>query len=680
MFIVPVGIDNTKLNRVPWVTISVIAICVLVWLFGSMRAEKNMVRATRKVMSYAFNHPYLDIPEEFTNFLTRHKMISMFHLAEQLRAEMTDDEEDFYPPTQEQFQREQEQFQAMAEELLIKYRRSFYEKWGLIPAEFHVHSLFTAMFVHAGFMHLFGNMIFLFFTAPFLEDRWGRPFFTAFFLAAGILGGILFMITAPAFHMPMVGASGAIAGVLGAFLIKFTRRKFNFLIFGILYFRAFHFEFSLPAWVVVSLFILGDVLMLALAGSHSPVAHWAHIGGFTTGIGTALILKLTRLEPRLNPGGFDPDYPEFNLDEGVEYLEVRGEHEKALTMLGKAERNEPEIQNKYWEIALKHRDLSHMKKAAIPLFTHALKDSQRQQALYYWLVFMENKSILPIRHSQCLQFLDLLLSGEDSEEAFDALKLYLNQRKHLSSIQIMELGQIAFRIHRGAMDLILESARHCSEISPTQILKLQNMKENAAAPPRTASNPPEILEISSGNVGRLELDGIPREHEMNGPVTSEVDTKDACPLSPEPIEPERREIKPPDVFFCIPTELSSTHLEIMLPSKKRITMKLNTFKVLALAGIKHPDQTNSLILGMLFNAPHKFPVPHRLLIVRSQDFNPSSLFPETHNPMQGFLRLARIIYSGGAPKLWPEDRILEGKGIKFVSSEKDFALNIVNSL
>lgn len=680
MFIVPVGIDNTKLNRVPWVTISVIVLCVLVWLLGSLRAEKNMMRATREVMSYAFNHPYLDIPEEFTEFLTRHKMISMFHLAEQLRAGMTDDEEDSFPPSHEQFQVEQEQFQTMAEELLFKYGVTFYEKWGLIPAEFHVHTLFTAIFVHAGFMHLFGNMIFLFFTAPFLEDRWGRPFFTIFFLAAGLLGGILFMITAPSTHVPMVGASGAISGVLGAFLIKFTKRKFNFLIFGILYFRAFHFEFSLPAWVVVSLFILGDILMIALTGAHSPIAHWAHIGGFTTGIGTALFLRLTRLEPKLNPGGFDPDYPEFNLDEGVEYLEVRGEHEKALTMLGEAELNEPELQNKYWEMALKFRDLSHMKKAAHPLFTQALKNRQRQQALYFWLVFMENKSMLPIRHSQFLQFLDLLLTEEDSEEAFDALKLYLDKREHFSSVQIMDLGQIAFRIHRGAVELIVNTARKISEVSPTQLLKLQNMKENATTPPRTSSNPPEVLEVSSGNVGCLELDGIPREREKNESVLSEVDTEYTCPLSPEPIDPEQNEIRPPEVFFCVPTELSSTHLEIMLPSKKRITMKLNTFKVLGLAGLKHPDQTKSLILGLLFDAPPNAPVPHRLLIVRSRNFNPSSLFPGNQNPMQGFLRLVREIYSGGTPKLWPENRILEGKGIKFVSSEKDFTLNIVKFL
>jgi membrane associated rhomboid family serine protease len=153
---------------------------------------------------------------------------------------------------------------------------TFQDVWprGLLPPPF---TIFTAMFLHGGFAHLGSNLLFLWIFGNNVEDAMGRLRFAAFYLISGVaaaLAQVLASAASGALDAPMVGASGAIAGVLAAYLRLFPGARILTL--------AFVFVVWLPAWVVLGLWILSQVLAV-LGGGAPGVALFAHIGGFLTG-------------------------------------------------------------------------------------------------------------------------------------------------------------------------------------------------------------------------------------------------------------------------------------------------------------------------------------------------------------------------------------------------------------
>ncbi len=142
----------------------------------------------------------------------------------------------------------------------------------------------TAMFMHAGWMHLISNMLYLWIFGDNIEDRLGHVGYLLFYLAAGIFASGLHIFFNPTSNVPSLGASGAIAGVLGAYLIFYPQSKvYTFIPFG--YFMRLR---PLPAIVVLGLWfvmqIFSGVGSMMAQGQGGGVAYWAHIGGFVFGL------------------------------------------------------------------------------------------------------------------------------------------------------------------------------------------------------------------------------------------------------------------------------------------------------------------------------------------------------------------------------------------------------------
>jgi|ERR1035438_575205 membrane associated rhomboid family serine protease len=149
------------------------------------------------------------------------------------------------------------------------------------PHYFHVVNIFTAMFVHAGWLHVGGNMLFLWVFGGNVEDILGHGKFLLFYLLCGVAAALAQIVSDPLSTMPMVGASGAIAGVMGAYLVKFPRSRVEML-----FFFFFIFRFEVAAW-----FMLAYWFAMQLAGgfagaeaSQGGTAFFAHVGGFIAGI------------------------------------------------------------------------------------------------------------------------------------------------------------------------------------------------------------------------------------------------------------------------------------------------------------------------------------------------------------------------------------------------------------
>lgn len=145
-------------------------------------------------------------------------------------------------------------------------------------------SLVTSMFLHGGFMHLAGNMLFLWVLGDNVEDAMGHKRFVVFYLVAGVAAALTHALTDPGSKVPMIGASGAISGVIGAYLVLHPKARIKVLIS--------YFLVWLPAYVVLGGWIGLQFLSAAMdtGGTGGGVAWWAHIGGFFAGV--ALIFPM----------------------------------------------------------------------------------------------------------------------------------------------------------------------------------------------------------------------------------------------------------------------------------------------------------------------------------------------------------------------------------------------------
>ena len=160
-----------------------------------------------------------------------------------------------------------------------------YWDWGLVPV-LVTHGegytgLVTSMFLHAGFLHIAGNMLFLWIFGDNLEDKLGHMGFALFYLVSGLGAAALQIWPAPDSEVPMVGASGAIAGVMGGYLLLFPRARVDVLFFFVVIFRIV----ALPAWLMLGVWFGLQVFNgLVNPASMGGVAHWAHAGGFVVGM------------------------------------------------------------------------------------------------------------------------------------------------------------------------------------------------------------------------------------------------------------------------------------------------------------------------------------------------------------------------------------------------------------
>lgn len=164
------------------------------------------------------------------------------------------------------------------------------DEFGLIPNQARFVTWFSYIFLHASLFHLLGNMIYLFLFGTVVEDRMGRVPFLIFFMIGGLAAAAVHIITSgpESAGIPLVGASGSISGCLGAFVILKPQTRVQFRYFFWLVLPFFNGNFTLPSWLVISLWFLKDILGLVVAlfdqQSVGGIAFGAHVGGMITGL------------------------------------------------------------------------------------------------------------------------------------------------------------------------------------------------------------------------------------------------------------------------------------------------------------------------------------------------------------------------------------------------------------
>ena len=173
---------------------------------------------------------------------------------------------------------------------------AFVSRWAVIPAHImHGHdwiTLLSAMFMHAGWLHIIGNMVFLWAFGPEIEDAMGRFHYLAFYLLGGIVAMLAQVVGSPSSTVPCLGASGAIAAVMGAFIVMYPRDRIRSVLIILIFVQVTYIPAVLLIgfWFVIQLLNVGAVAHVKTGGT----AYMAHVGGFLFGVVTARLWSRER--------------------------------------------------------------------------------------------------------------------------------------------------------------------------------------------------------------------------------------------------------------------------------------------------------------------------------------------------------------------------------------------------
>jgi len=417
--LLPISHEEDKVRRLPLITMGVIALNVLFMIFV------NPVIETQKDRLFSLAFKKYKVLWEYMSE-TRKAIVPHMDaedLDKKVRAgEYMDKETDAY-----------RKWLELDEEYQKRLDSTIYHWLGFIPSRFYrLHTFVTSLFVHGGFLfgffHLAFNMWFLYLVGCNMEDVWGRRNFLIFYAGAGLLALAVHCLVNFGSKVPAIGASGAVAGVMGAFMIRNYRTSLRVLYVLPPFAPPFTGTFFLPAWIFFSFWFLLQVLSGLGSISHAAgVGYWAHVGGFVGGASTALFFKFR---------GIERDYIAPKLEEEIEAVKVpalmglafrerdQGNLDRALRLMKEFLLQQPNNVDAYRELANIYSALNDPQSAALAfakVIQLSLADKQDEVALhtYYEILFAKLPLHLP---PETLYSLAGVLGR--NERLDDSLKLY----------------------------------------------------------------------------------------------------------------------------------------------------------------------------------------------------------------------------------------------------------------
>jgi membrane associated rhomboid family serine protease len=296
--LIPIKHENMATRRWPVVSLALIAINTVVFLF-TMAAMNNEAPELGEVKSHililAALHPELKLRSESQHLVDGFKQ-SHPDQWKRVQDPYRDiiDAYDARIKMMEDTSKLQDEADSLNDQFVKLSATSITEQYAFVPANPRPISYLTANFLHGGILHLVGNMWFLWLAGFVLEDLWGRWLYSVFYLIAGAAALQFYAWTNPGSITPTLGASGAVAALMGAFLVRLPKMKIQMA--WLFFFRIY--RFWAPAYWLLPLWLLGEIFYGSIFGSMSGVAHWAHVGGFLFGAAAAVGIQHSGLEQK----------------------------------------------------------------------------------------------------------------------------------------------------------------------------------------------------------------------------------------------------------------------------------------------------------------------------------------------------------------------------------------------
>src|SRR5258708_6318006 len=283
--LIPLRHENMAGRRWPVISIAIIAINVLAflgthWQIEAEKSERSEIRA--HIVLVAGMHPELRMDPDAQEFVTRFRKENpaVWSRVTSQNRDVVDawDAKIRLVEDPVELQREMDSLAGQYAEL---EHNSILERYAFIPSHPQPISYVTANFLHGGWLHIIGNMWFFWLFGAHPEDTWGRIMYPIFYFLSGAMALQFYAWANPGSIVPTLGASGAVAALMGAFLVRYPKTKIEMLwLFGF-GFRSY--RFHARAYWLLPLWLLMEIFSGAIFGSSSGVAHWAHVAGFVFG-------------------------------------------------------------------------------------------------------------------------------------------------------------------------------------------------------------------------------------------------------------------------------------------------------------------------------------------------------------------------------------------------------------
>ncbi|HLJ87688.1 MAG TPA: rhomboid family intramembrane serine protease [Candidatus Angelobacter sp.] len=300
--LIPIRHEQMSARRWPVVTLTLIALNTVIFLLTHWSVSDEPSRSSvdrLHILYLAALHPELKFPPQAQQVVDDYRAAepqSWKWAVDQGFNRRAADAWDAQIRTLNDNALQEEMDRLVADYAQASASPGFYEEYAFIPAHPSLVSYLTANFLHGGWLHLIGNMWFLWLAGFVLEDVWGRVLYTAFYLVAGAVALQFHAWTNLHSHVATLGASGAVAALMGAFVVRFPKMQITMVW---LRFLRFH-TFQAAAYWLLPLWVLMEIFYGALVGTSGGVAHWAHVGGFLFGVAGAVAFRYSGLEQKAN--------------------------------------------------------------------------------------------------------------------------------------------------------------------------------------------------------------------------------------------------------------------------------------------------------------------------------------------------------------------------------------------
>ena len=605
--LIPIGHESSTVRRLPWVTFFILASCFIIHILVTIdlnKREKDLQNAAREFLGYYMEHPYLELDSEALNLIFGERLTGQ--IQEQLDIIRKEASRDVHLFKGQQ----QEELNQLSEKLKAIINNIPYRKYGFIPAKQSFFTLLTYMFIHSGWFHLLGNLLFLYLTGPFIEDVWGRPFYTAFYLMMGIGSALMFAQRYPDLAGPLIGASGAIAGVMGAFLVRYwkTKIEFLFVLFPLIFIR---WTFKAPAWLMLPLWFLLEFFNARVMDAINPqggggVAHWAHIWGFVFGVVVALGVKYFKIEEKYVRPKIDAQTS--YVDEGFQALEDAtekknaGKSDEAFTLLLEVARKNPghkDLVEGLWELGVEIGKENESAKFLIALVESEIRRNQMELAASHFWRLREKIPEASVSSTYKIRLIQHLKERQEGEDA-KALANELLQEVSLDSPPV----------------LLMNFVNIVSELNPSLAGKVMEL----------CLQHPEIQEHQKDEL-RKKFGGLQEKAQAAAPTAD-------------------RSVK---VTHATPVSLKEEKLAMNVKGVGERVLSLNRIQSISVAEIASLEDLPYLLIDLFLDDPKSSASAVRSIRLLTSDFEPRTFFPDIENSREALKAfISNLLESSGA--------------------------------
>ena len=525
-------------------------------------------------------------------------------------------------------------------------------------------SYLTATFLHTGILHLLGNMVFLYLAGSSMEDLWGRPLYLCFYLSAGILAGIIYDVSLPDNETPIIGASAAIAGLMGAFIVRLYKTKITFVYPTTEFQRG---TFQLPAWIVLPLWFVQLIFLSPILGEEADPAYLSHAAVFLFGGLFAFALNLLRFEERYINAFVERQIgtsSDAGFQQAIE-LSQRSELVKATTLLKQVIAQAPDHMGAHQElrrIAYLNGDDDTYRFHTGAMLEVLIRKRDHEAISELYRESQTNGVMLPARSLWAMGSYQEQIP--DLRSALDVYQKLVDQHKE-DPLVIKAYSRMArlclekFGDRRRGTELLEQAYRQTKNEEWRGILRADFKRYGISVPADAGSVPPVVNPTPATS-------GAPAPEDFHE-IFTEESSEIALPNSI--FEGQKRGWNPVE---CKLEKISDDGLVLKNQRDMIGSLKWNYLKGISVgririvvAGTAKPEK-DFLITDLISrNLPGQQPVVYRM---NSQHLNLKKLFPEERNAMLAFKNMIELFVEKSFADCFPARKQCTGPSFQVFPS------------